>query len=328
MTNRPQKSFFKTPKVSEIKKGRTEREITGRFVEQIESLPIDQYGLIGIKIISSTARHFMHHGRLIDLDSIVEKDEILRTFEEVFARAFHSLGSRQTYGYRNKVTFGGKPRIFPWVNCLEGAKIFAYTHSKIFGLLPMEVKTFDGTFRDEEIIEHERINVSTEGGTCIVKVPSRRKGVGRYSITIYHVPIKDNQHKFEVAMSTYGSVASSDQIHDLRFEGEYAPRPSERHLVSGLEAAAMFAIAEGYLNKGNPIPAQLCPVLIPSERLVNFYNILIRQCLIKIPEEKKTRRLTKTEMSRLIGTFIWINGYKEAMWNKKNKKLRDYDWKS
>jgi hypothetical protein len=329
MKNVPKK-YFKRPAITEIKKDRTEVIVGERFVENIEALTGDQYALIQARILPGEARNFMHHGRLIDLDSVVESDEALGKFGIVFQRAFDRIGSKPTLGYCNKMTFGGKQRVIPFVNCLEGARIaLGYSHQNIFGLRPIEVSEYDGILREGEEIEPERINVTTEGAECVISIPSRRQRVSRYAIKMHHVPVRDNEHKFDIAWSTHGELASPDQVHDIRFEGEYAPRPSNRHLVSGIEAAAMIGVAEYYWTQNkNSIPTQLCPIFLPSKDLVEFYLRLIRQCLIKHPDEDRTRQLNMPERSKLIGTYIWVNGVDKALWDyRRDGKIKDYDWK-
>jgi hypothetical protein len=311
------KTYFKLPSVREVKQDRVRVEANEDFVQGVLGLEDGQYLAIDARLVPSgfrDARRYQHHGKVTWVEPFMEKGKIYSSLDHVLRRTMDTMWV-PAFGLGKRPFFDSNvPVVLPFVNILEGAKIFSYSHKDIPFLSPMGVLTFD-----------RAKNVKREGAEVYVTVPSRTKGQERYTLRFSHVPVVDNEYATDIALNTNAEVNSKDQEHFVRFEGDFSPlRSSKRRLVSGLEAAAMYAVIEHYAAQGNVVPYKMSLVPVPSQKMVDLYKTLEHRAVVKDWRSGRERLLSMTEKSRVIGDLVSVLGFDTTF--RPTGKLKDYDW--
>ena len=91
------------------------------------------------------------------------------------------------------------------------------------------------------------------------------------------------------------------------------------------DIAGYLKIMDHYWNKDkNLVPLQMNQFAIPTQETANFYNKLSKNCLIQISEDKKPRKLNRSEKEILLWGLVHKLGHDKTFFAK--EKLKDYNW--
>jgi len=109
-------------------------------------------------------------------------------------------------------------------------------------------------------------------------------------------------------------------------------RYAGRELYFGKHAiAAYIELARTEHAAGNPVPMQMCPFALPTQKTVDFYNRLESRVMVqekytdsKGKERTRTRPLSKAEKEIMLWQFVAKHGPKETFFAA--DKLQGYKW--
>ena len=317
------KHFFEEPKKSQILKLGIE-SAEKDLVQRIENLIEGHALIIEQRLIPQefpAQRKFLKHGQEVKPARVYTLEQLAKErFVPVKLReeAFNQITNTAYCGY-SFVPFVGRERRkrkVSLVECLEGARIFCYSHNI-------------GTGIEIEIYEESK-RVETEGAEIVVKIPSRTKKRPKYNFNLVSVPVLDSQTKFAVAQS----IASSGhdckrKQYDFRYRYEDDKESSRIFNFCAHEIAAYFEIInQSWNSRKNIIPLEMSQFAIPTMMSVNYYkrlcdSVLIRDNILKTKD--KLRKLNKAEKEILMWGLVYKHGHDETFFTR--DKIENYDWK-
>ena len=320
------KSFFREATKAEIIRKRLVE--TGDLV-QLSLDAIAQLGEDEFIIVPAftpkryeSARKFMKHGPEVKLRRVYTIEQAIklgRTPVQLRGEAFNSIRGHNFCGY----TFlplgrDRRKRKISLIECLEGARIFAYAHQSGVGI---GVRPYADARR-----------VRREGAEVSVEVPSREKGKGRMLFKLVSVPFVDSPEKYAVSLN----IGSDHSCPAKRFNIRY--RYVDDKEASGIVnlcaheiAADLELIQQEWQKNKNIIPLQMCQIAIPSQATVDYYlkwenNILVRDDSLKSKE--RLRKPNRTEKE--IGLWAWVEALKHdrTFYSRESRDgdVRAYKW--
>lgn len=218
------------------------------------------------------------------------------------------------------------------VDCLEGAKIFAFSHQSGNPDHKIKVKAYT-----------QVQNVADVGGAYDCFVPSRSRDL-QFSFVFHSVPLLNTKNQYSVWTHAHSSGHGGGQVgkdSDMRC-GSKTYDPLNFRSVAGEEVFCPHEIA-AYLEisrragKDTQGKILLQPFALPTPFTVDFYKkcrnvVLLRETRTSSmtrKEYKHTRPLNEAEIEVLLWQFTARQGY-VATWyaseEKHGQKLRDYQW--
>lgn len=316
------KSFFKQLTKAEIKKK--------KFVEishliDVETLSNDEFTIIPNQVPRGydSARKFMKHGTEVKLKrvySITQSIQLSNTPIQLREKAFDSIKRHTLCGYtflplgRDK-----RKRKISLVECLEGVRIFAYSH-QVSGSR-IKVKPYS-----------DSLKVRQEGAEVIIEVPSRTEKSERIQLKLLSMPFVDSPEKYGIT----NNLSSDHSCPSKRFNIRY--RYSDDKEASGIfnlcchEMAGNLELIQSEWDKNkNLIPLQMCQFAIPTQKTVDYYlrwerNILTRDEELK--SEDKLRKPNRADKEIGLWAFVEAFGYDETFYSRESRDghVKDYIW--
>jgi hypothetical protein len=202
--------------------------------------------------------------------------------------------------------------------CLEGARIYAYSHQNCDEKIKLKV------YRDSK-------RVRIDGAESVIELPSRTTGTNPIQFKLTSVPIIDNNEKYKIALN----LGSDHSCPSKRFNIRY--RYTEDKEGSGIFNFCAHEIA-GYLglidkeweDHKNIIPLQMSQFAIPSQLTVDYYLRLENNILIKDSSTKDgIRKMNAAEKEIALWTLVKKYGHDKTFFSKQSRdgNLRDYKWR-
>lgn len=334
MTNKQE--FFYNPARSGVLEGRERLVSDARgLVDTVESISQNQAVILEEPLIPSGyryAQNFLKRGPEVYVSTPRNKEEALE-FKlgpgRRRVKAFEGVrpdDARCGYSWRGMKD--ERKRKVHLVDCLEGAKLFAFSHQS--GRLEdkIEIKPYVDV-RD----------VKETGGTYVCKVPSRSRDI-KYKFMLSSGPLLGTNEQYHVwtnlDSSGHGGGIEGRTTCGSKLYDELTFRSRAGEIVfCPHEIAAYLKISEEAGSKNGRIMLQ--PFALPSPLTVEFYNRLRRQAAIK--ERRKslktgreytvTRPLNEAEIEILLWRFVGKHGYYDTFFAGEKRhglRIKDYDW--
>jgi len=318
------KQFFQEPTKARILKVST-INADNNLVDRIENLDENQALIIETRLISNNfpnSRKFLKHGpevkpkRQYTLSQIAKERFVPVQLRE---QAFNGIGNKAYCGY-SFIPFVGRDkrkRKVSLVECLEGARIFAYAHN-IGTEIEFDPKPYDQSKR-----------VESEGANIPVKVPSRRKKLSKYNFNLISVPVIDSPNKFVVSLgiASTGHDCKGKQ-YDFRYRYKDDKEGSDVFNFCGHEIAAYLKIIDHYWRKEkNIVPLEMSPFALPTMKTVDYYKRLCDSVLIRDETSKakdQLRKLNKAEKEILLWGLVYKYNHDDTFFA--TEKIENYDW--
>jgi hypothetical protein len=335
------KEFFKEPGANQILQGKIRKIKTGNLVTIIEKLPANYAYVIDHNIIPEVSKEGIPYvlDTLNETNSSKTKEELAQRFlkrgplielnnnDLTLAKAINSkktmLDLRREYFNNLKIDefelagygFWGirdrRHRRLNLVSCIKGARLYAYSQlnkeeSELIKLLEYDLKKEDAYL----------------GADVIMEVPSERITLPNYDITLRSVPVKDVKEKYSV-------IYDFDADHTCKFRSTRITKrfTSRESFLDFHICAAYLAFADyEYRTKKNLLPLEMCPFVIPTQKIIDFYRKLVNNVVVIYNnEDKKIKRATnQAEREILLWHFVEKYGHDETCFAK--KKLKEYKW--
>jgi len=316
------KSFFREATKAEIKKKKC-IETAGLLdiaeLKENEFIVIEPFVPRGFE----SARKFMKHGQEVKPQryySLVQAIKDGRTPVQLREAAFNSIGEHNYCGY-TFLSLGRdrRKRKVSLIECLEGARIYAYSH-QVRGT-EIRIKPYDDSAR-----------VRIDGAEITAEVPSRTEGENRIRLKLISIPVMDCPEKYAASLNFGSDHSCSSKRFNIRYRYTDDKESSGIVNICAHEIAVYLGIIEYYwTEKKNIIPLQMCQFAIPSQETVSYYLRLGSNVLIKEPSMKskdKLRKLSRAE--REIALWILVEKLKHdrTFYSKKSRDgdVADYNW--
>jgi len=325
-----QKSFFKENSVGQIKGYHPEEILTG-LVNRILNLSDDEGVIIERGIIPqiySDSRKFMKHGKEIKLQRYSSLENMLKDPKtpvhlrrDAFDPENIKYGAFCGYSFKPFIGNDKRTRKVSLVECLKGAELYAYVNQdNITGFRP-----------EIEIIPYDDCRgVEKDGAEIVAKVPSRKKGEGKYVFKFNSVPVIDYSkrnagRKYGLAFNIATDHSCGNKRFNIRYKSPNSKESSNVFNFCAHEIAAYLSIIDYYKNeRQNLTPLQMSQFALPTQLSVDFYKKLGNNCLIQT-EDKKPRKLNSAEKEILLWGLVSKFGHDDTFYA--TEKLRDYNWK-
>lgn len=315
------KVFFREDSLSQILKK--------EFVPYSENLNLEElynsnrYTIIPARISSedSFQRKFLKHGPEVRLErtySIADSFE-LDSPNELCKRAFEEELKRIPSSYSFKPYWGidRKKRKITITDCFLGAKLYSYFENN------SEEKIKINIYGDS-------LRKAKEGAKVFLEVPSTCENSPNYKFSFDFIPVVDNCLKNKILQQ----ISSNHFCEYKYFKGLKYNFLDSREDSSTIdfcfhEIAGYFKIIDEFLKRGNRIPFEMNPFVIPTKSTVNFNLALENNVLIleKMANKKNNLRKPKIVDKEILNwERIGKNRYEELFFYKTNKdgKLKDY----
>ena len=317
------KTFFRENTIGEIK---TKNKVNINSLYEISNLKQNEYTIIPSFIPKNyeNSRKFMKHGPEVKprrYYSLEEALKIRKTPVQLREEAFNKINSFEFCGYSFMPLGKDKrKRKVSLVECLEGARLFAYSHqtnAKIFA------KPYDKPER-----------VDKEGAEVIIEVPSRTKKEKRNKFKLTSVPIKDSQEKYAISFNFGSDHSCPSKKFNIRYRYFSDKESSGIVNICAHDIAGDLQLIEQELNKKkNIIPLQMCQFAIPTQETVNYYLKLENNLLIydeNLKNKNKLRKPNRAEKEISLWALVKYLGHDKTFYSKKSRdgNVADYKWKS
>ncbi len=315
------KNFFREDAIGKIKR---KNKIKINSFYDILNLKQNEYAILNTFIPRAyeNSRKFMKHGPEVKparVYSLEQAIKIKKTPVQLREEAFNKIKGREFCGY-SFMPLGKdrRKRKVSLVECLEGARIFAYSHQKN---APIKIRPY---------AEAER--VQKEGAEVLVEVPSRTKKKERLQFKLMPVPFADSLEKYAISLN----IGSDHSCHAKRFNIRY--KYSDDKESSGIVnicahdiAAYLELIRQEWEKNKNMIPVQMCQFAIPTQETVDYYlkwenNILIYDNKIKAKD--KLRKPNRAEKEIGLWNLVKHLSHDKTFFSKKSRDgdVADYKW--
>lgn len=319
------KTFFREATKAEIKQGNfvDYRELGS--LEVIGSLSDEEYTVVREFVPRGyeSARKFMKHGpevkprRAYSLDQAVQMG---KTPVQLRAEAFDSIPGINYCGY-SFVPLGndGRKRKVSLVECLEGARLFAYAHQSGVGI---KVKPYADAKR-----------VRIDGAEVVIDVPSRTHGERRMKFKLTSVPYIDGREKHIISLG----IGSDHSCPSKRFNIRYRYTDDKEssgvvnlcaHEIAGYLQLVQYAMQEGK----NLIPLQMSQFAIPSQETVDYYLRWCNNVLVKdenLESKDQLRKPNRAEREIALWQLVKALGHDRTFYADRSRdgNVKDYVWK-
>lgn len=217
------------------------------------------------------------------------------------------------YGFWGPRT--GQPRTIHLVDCIKGAKLFAYSELSKDANEKIIIRKYnlDKKFKDEVGVGYD----------VMMTIPSEQISRSHYDMTLKSVPINEkDKHAIIFELDAEHNCG----LRGSRVGGQYKPR--ERLLDFHIVAAYLF-MAKDQAGLKNLVPFEMNPFLIPTEYYAALFKKIKTQVVMDyVFDNKRYKRApNRAETEILLWEFIRQEGLEEAQIGlKTKKKLIDYKW--
>ena len=315
------KTFFKENTIGEIKR---KNKIKIKEICEVLNLKQNEYTIIPSSIPKNyqNYRKFMKHGPEVKparYYSLEQALKIGKTPIQLREEAFNKINGYEFCGYsfmplgRDK-----RKRKVSLVECLEGARIFSYSHQK-------NAPIFIRPYADAE-------KVKKEGAEVAVKVPSRTKKERKLQFKLISVPFKDYQEKYIISLNIGSDHSCLSKRFNIRYKYSDDKESSGIVNICAHEISAYLELIQQELDKNkNIIPAQMCYFAIPTQETVDYYLKFENNVLIyddKIKAKNKLRKPNRAEKEIGLWALVKSLGHDKTFYSKKSRDgdVADYRW--
>ncbi len=337
--------FFSYPHtVKSILEGRTRIDHLGRDLVDVIVGAGDAVVITGERLVPYSkmitegyrhAQNFLKRGPEVHIPVSATQNEAtnyqigpgrrrLRAFEDV-------KSDERRCGYVWRSMRDGVRRKVHLVDCVEGAKIFAFSHRS-------------GNPEDTLVAKrYTRVgNVHDVGGAYDCRVPSRSRDL-QFSFVLHSVPMLGTQEQHYVWTNLHSSGHGGGVVGknlDTRCGSKQYDKLTFRsvvgeHVFCPHEIAVYLEISKR-AGKDAQGKIMLQPFALPTPSTVGFYKKCRTQVLLQEikrstqGKELKTRRpLNEAELEVLLWRFTALQGYVDGWFaseSKHGQRLRDYAW--
>lgn len=321
------KQFFQQATKGEIKAKHLVdvfgNETISQRVLAIANLSPDEYTIIPVPDNYESGRKFKTHGDEVKLkryrtveDAIVEA----KTPVQLRRQKFNGLYSHKycSYSFIPLVGNDARKRKVPLVECLEGARLYAYMHQ------------VPGTFaRVKAYSDAKRVEI--EGAEVAFEVPSRREEIRRYQGKLVSVPIIDAPEKFAIAPSIGSDHSCAAKRFSIRYMYIDDKETSKVFNFCSHEIAAYLKLIEQEKQEGNFIPLEMCEFAIPSQKTVDYYLKILNNTLIRdenIKAKDKLRKPNKADIELMLWAWVKELRHDKTFYSDRARdgRVKEYNW--
>ncbi len=285
------------------------------------------------KILADTSKSFLTKGTEVKLRRIksqkAAEKEPNTTPYDLRRTAFNAVKVVERPGY-SIIPFTGPDKTItriPLFECVEGAFIYGYTH------LPIDPEARAQTGSPIEITSTLDGAAGRDGAAIILDIPSRNEKKSPYRIKVSHVPVVDNKNKLGISFRLKTDYVTDGKHkkhgwkqHMIRFKTRNPVEGADFNYITAYDAAAAYTILDHYVEKGNPIPFEMNQVVIPSQKMVDFYAKISNNCLIQTPGEEAPRKLHAGEKEVLLWQLVNQFGHDKTCQPEDGLKFKEYNW--
>ncbi len=344
-TTLSKEQFFSYPStVKAIREGRTILDHLGRDLVDVIATAGDAAVITGEQLVPYSkrmaygyrhAQNFLKRGPEVHIPVPATQDEAtnyrigpgrrrLRAFEGV-------KPDERKCGYVWRSMRDGLRRKVHLVDCVEGAKIFAFSHRSSDAHDALVVKKYTDVR-----------NVNDAGGSYDCRVPSRSRDL-QFSFILHSVPMLGTQEQHYVWTNLHSSGHSGGVVGknlDTRCGSKQYDKltfrtPVGQHIFCAHEIAAYLAISTK-AGKDAEGKIMLQPFALPAPATVDFYKKCRNQVLLQehkrgpLGKQRITHRtLNEAELEVLLWRFTARQGYVDSWFaseSRHGQRLRDYAW--
>jgi len=314
------KEFFQEATKAEIKK---KKQVEISKLADVSKIMPDEFAVMPSFIPEDyeTSRKFMKHGpevkiaRLYTLDRAIELGQTPLQLRE---SAFDSMRGHEFCGY-SFMPLGRdrRKRKVALTECLEGARIFAYSHQ--VPATEIKVKAYADARR-----------VKKDGAEVIVNVPSREKDERRMEFKLMSIPFIDSPEKYAIANNFGSDHSCGAKRYNIRYR--YVNEKESSGVVNACcheIAAYLELIQQEWTQNKNIVPLQMCMFAIPSQKTVDFYLKLENNVLVADAEsEDKLRKPSRAEKEISLWALVHALGHDKTFYADKARDgdVRSYKW--
>jgi len=312
------KSFFREATKAQIK--RKELVEVAGFLG-IASLESDQYTVIPELIPRGfeSGGKFMKHGREVKPKRVYTLKQALenpRTPVQLREEAFDKLKRHDYCGYSfMPIGRDARKRKVSLIECLEGARIFAYAHQ----WTGIKVKSYADSKR-----------VRIDGAEVVVEVPSRTKKERKARFKFLNVPIIDSPEKYAISSNIGSNHSCGSKMFNIRYRYSDDKESSSIFNICAHEIAGYLGLVEqAWEEDKNIIPLQMSQFAIPTQETVDYYLKLGNNVLVKDENVKdKLRKLKRGDKEIALWALVECYGHDRTFFAKGDRdgSLKDYNW--
>jgi len=316
------KTFFRQATKAEIKR---KNQATTKTLINITNLRDDEFTIVFSPVPKGfkPTRKFRKHGEEVRIKRFRSQAHAIshgRTPVQLREQAFNAV-TDQDYCAYSIMPLGRdrRKRKVPLVECLEGARIYAYAH-QVIGT-KIKIRPYSDARR-----------VRFEGAEVIAEVPSRTEGRERHQLKLMSVPIVDSPEKYAIVPNIGSDHSCGTKRFNIRYR--YADDKENSGVINlcAHEIAAYFQLVQQELERNkNVIPLQMCPFAIPTQQTVDFYlnlenNVLVRDSSLKSKDKLRKPRVEEKEIA--LWALVKELGHDRTFYStlSRDGPLRNYSW--
>lgn len=320
----PKKAFFREAKKSEIK-AKTLVEIAN--LAEILNLSTGEYAIIESPMPEAwqDPRKFLKHGsevRLKRTHTIEQAIRESRTPVQLREEKFNNIRNYLYCAYSFIPVGTGidqRRRKVSLASCLEGARIFAYSHQLN---VPIKIREYADARR-----------VSLEGAEVVFEVPSRTEKKDRHQFKMMSVPIIDSPEKYKIALNISSDHSCPEKRFKIRYRSYSDKEGSQVFNFCSHEIAGYLELIQLELEKNkNLVPLQMCQFAIPSQAIVDYYLKLNNNVLVKdesLACKDKLRLPNRADEEIALWFMVRNFGHDPTFYSDKSRdgNVRNYNWR-
>gem|GEM_PF-3424147 len=357
--------FFRYPTtVKAIREGRTTIDHLGRDLVDVIATAGEGIVITGEHIVPYSkrmkegyrhAQNFLKRGDEVHIPVPATQDEALRLQVgpgRRRLRAFETVKpDERKCGYVWRSMRDGVRRKVHLVDCIEGAKIFAFSDqsrdssadcSKSARIFASRHQSHDPNHVISVRKYTDVSNVHETGGSYDCQVPSRSRDL-RFSFVLHSVPLLGTKEQHYVWTNLHSSGHGGGVVGkhlDTRCGSKQYDKLTFRsvvgeHVFCPHEIAAYLEISKK-AGKDGQGKIMLQPFALPTPATVDFYKRCRNQVLLQeikrgpLGKERKTHRpLNEAELEVLLWRFTARQGYVDSWYaseSKHGQRIGDYRW--
>jgi len=289
----------------------------------IASLEPDEYTIVQEFVPRGyeSARKFMKHGPEVKPRRVYSLEQAVRmgkTPVQLREEAFDSILGTNYCGY-SFVPLGNdsRKRKVPLVECLEGARLFAYAHQSGVGI---KVKPYADAKR-----------VRIDGAEVVVEVPSRTQGERRMRFKLTSVPYVDSKEKYIVSLNIGSDHSCPSKRFNIRYRYTDDKESSGVVNMCAHEIGGYLELIQQAIGDKNLIPLQMSQFAIPSQETVDYYLRLCNNVLVRdngLVSKDQLRKMNRAEKEIALWAFVKSLGHDRTFYAESSRdgNVRDYTW--
>jgi len=268
------------------------------------------------------AKKFMKHGlevkprRYYTLEQATREG---RTPVQLREEAFNAIQGHEFCGYTfMPVGRDRRKRKVSLIECLEGSRLFAYSH-QVPGT-GIKVRAYA-----------EAKRVRREGAEVVAEVPSRTEGQGRIQLKLVSVPFTDSPEKYIISLNIGSDHSCPSKRFNIRYK--YADDKEGSGIVNicAHEIAAYLALIQQQWDEKNVIPLQMSQFAISTQEIVNYYlrlrnNVLVRDETLR--SKDKLRKPDRADTEIALWALVESLKHDRTFYSRKSRDgdVADYNW--